>query len=48
MSSCDRTAWVEGAWILVSGSALLFSTLFGMLKGYSIYYFLPNERLQDT
>jgi hypothetical protein len=50
LTQCNRDEWIEGLWTLMIGCTILFSSVFGMVRGKNLYAFASDasmERLQE-
>ena len=39
LTQCNRDEWIEGLWTLMIGCTILFSSVFGMVRGKNLYAF---------
>lgn len=52
ITQCNRDDWIAGVWTFMVGITLLFSSIFGLLRGKELYTFATDEtakvaRLQE-
>ena len=43
IEQCNREEWIAGVWTLMVGLTLLFSSIFGLLKGQKLYAFASDS-----
>jgi hypothetical protein len=46
LTQCNRDEWIEGLWTLMIGCTVLFSSVFGMVRGKNLYAFASDETLE--
>lgn len=43
LEQCNRDDWIAGVWTMMVGLTLLFSSVFGLLKGQGLYAFASDS-----
>lgn len=48
LTQCNRDDWIAGVWTLMVGVTLLFSAVFGLLRGADLYTFASDAPVKEA
>jgi multisubunit Na+/H+ antiporter MnhG subunit len=48
LTQCNRDDWIAGVWTLMIGVTLLFSSVFGLIRGADLYTFASDAPVKEA